>query len=135
MEELLSALLCGAIEMLLEAFMQIVGEAIIALIVRSTRNVVAESKEMSPVLAASGYLLLGVTCGAVSVFIFPHPIIHPSKFHGISLLLSPVITGLVMAQVGLVLQRKDKNTVRIESFWYGFTFALGMAFIRFFFTR
>jgi hypothetical protein len=79
--------------------------------------------------------LLGVACGAVSVFFFPHPLIHPSKIHGISLLVSPVITGLIMAQVGLLLRRKDKNAVRIESFWYGFTFALGMAFIRFIFIR
>lgn len=135
MEEILFALLYGVLEILFEAFIQVIGEAIVALVVRSIRNVVAESKETSPVLAAAGYLLLGVACGAVSVFFFLHPLIHRSKIHGISLLVSPVITGLVMAQVGLMLRRKDKNAVRIESFWYGFTFALGMAFVRFIFTR
>ncbi len=36
-------------------------------------------------------------------------------------------------EVGLVHRRKDQRAVRIESFWYGFTFALGMALVRFFF--
>jgi hypothetical protein len=135
MEDFLLTLLSEVVGMLFEVFIQVIGEAIVALVVRSIRNVVAESQETSPVLAAAGYLLLGVACGAVSVFFFPHPLIHPSKIHGISLLVSPVITGLIMAQVGLLLRRKDKNAVRIESFWYGFTFALGMAFIRFIFIR
>jgi hypothetical protein len=38
-----------------------------------------------------------------------------------------------MSQVGLVLRRKGKDSVQIESFGYGFTFALGVAIIRFFF--
>jgi hypothetical protein len=86
-------------------------------------------------LAAAGYLLLGFACGAGSIFIFPHPFIHPSKIHGFSLLVSPILTGLIMAQVGLVRRRKDQREVRIESFWYGFTFAFGMALVRFLFVQ
>jgi hypothetical protein len=133
MEDLFLALLSGAAELLVEVVFQVAGEAFIALIIRSIRNVFGESKAISPVLAALGYLLLGVVCGVVSVLLFPHPLIHPSKIHGISLLISPVVTGLIMLQMGLVRRRKGKDTVRIESFGYGFTFALGVALIRFLF--
>ncbi len=135
MEELLAGLLSAIFEILAEVFIQFIFEAIISLISRSIRNAVEESKIVSPVLAAAVYLLLGFVFGGISVFAFPHPLIHPSKIHGISLLVSPVLTGLVMAQVGLLRQRKDQRAVRIESFWYGFTFALGMALLRFLFVR
>jgi len=48
-----------------------------------------------------------------------------------SLVLSPVITGLTMWQVGALLRRNGKTAVQIESFTYGFTFAFGVAVIRF----
>jgi hypothetical protein len=133
MEELLAGLLSAIFEILAEVFIQVIFEAIISLISRSIRNLVEESETVSPILAAVGYLLLGFMCGGVSIFIFPHPLIHPSKIHGISLLISPVLTGLVMAQMGLLRQRKDQKAVRIESFWYGFTFAFGIALVRFLF--
>ena len=60
---------------------------------------------------------------------------QPSKFHGISLVISPVITGFFMSQVGIMLRRTGKRAVQIESFGYGFTFALGLAIIRFAFAR
>jgi hypothetical protein len=135
MEELLGGLLYAIFEMFGEVFIELIGEAIISLISRSIRNIVEESKAVSPILAEAGYLLLGFACGGISVFFSPHPLIHPSKFHGISLLISPILTGLVMAQVGVLRQKKDQRAVRIESFWYGFTFALGMALVRFFFVR
>jgi hypothetical protein len=135
MDEIFFTLLSAAAELLFEVFFQVVAETMVALIARSIRNVLEESTAINPVLAATGYLLLGIAFGAASLFLFPHPIFHPSKLHGISLVVSPVITGLVMSQVGIVLRRKGRQAVRIESFGYGFTFALGLAIIRFIFVR
>jgi hypothetical protein len=131
MEDLFLAILSGAAELLIEVVLQIIGEALIALIVRSIRNLVEESKAVSPILAALGYLLLGAACGVGSVLLFPHALVHPSKFRGISLVISPVITGLIMSLTGLMRRRRGKDAIRIESFGYGFTFALGVAVIRF----
>jgi hypothetical protein len=135
MDEIFLALLSAAAELLFEVFFQIVVESVVALIVRSIRNVFEESKAINPILAGIGYMLLGVVFGIASLRLFPHPLFHPSKFHGISLVISPVITGLVMSRVGIVLRRNGKQAVQIESFGYGFTFALGLAIIRFIFVR
>ena len=135
MEDLLAALLSGIVEILIEVFFQVAIEAVVALVSRCLRNIFSESKVISPVLAAVGYLLLGVIFGVVSVFVVPHPIIRPSRIHGISLIVSPMITGLIMSQIGVQLRRTGKKTVRIESFAYGFTFALGVAAVRFAFLR
>jgi hypothetical protein len=133
MDEVLLALLSGIAELLLEVVFEVALESIVALIVRSVRNAVEESKAIGTILAGAGYFLLGVLLGAASLAVHPHPLFHPSKFHGVSLLASPIITGLVMSQVGSVLRRHGKRPVRIESFGYGFMFALGWAIIRFIF--
>jgi hypothetical protein len=135
MEDLFAALLSGVVEILIEVFFQFAIEAVVALVSRCLRNIFSESNVISPVLAAAGYLLLGVIFGVVSVLVVPHPIIRPSKIHGISIIVSPMITGLIMSQIGVQLRRNGKKTVRIESFAYGFTFALGVAAVRFAFLR
>jgi hypothetical protein len=135
MDEVFFALLSAVAELLFEVLFQVVVEAVVALIVRSIRNVFEETNAINPILATTGYLLLGSAFGIASLRLFPHPFFQPSKFHGISLVISPVITGLVMSQVGIVLRRKGKQAVRIESFGYGFTFALGLALIRFILVR
>jgi hypothetical protein len=135
MDEVFIALLSAVGELLLEVFFQVVVEAIVALVVRSVRNVLEESNAINPFLAAVGYFVLGIAFGIASLRVYPHPLFHPSKLHGISLVISPVITGFVMSQVGTVLRRKGKQAVRIESFGYGFTFALGLAIIRFIYVK
>jgi hypothetical protein len=135
MDEVFIALLSAVGELLLEVFFQVVVEAIVALVVRSVRNVLEESNAINPFLAGVGYFVLGIAFGIASLRVYPHPLFHPSKLHGISLVISPVITGFVMSQVGTVLRRKGKQAVRIESFGYGFTFALGLAIIRFIYVK
>jgi hypothetical protein len=80
------------------------------------------------------YFLMGLSIGWVSLFFLPHPLVHPTRFHGISLLIGPTIAGLMMWWLGASLRKRDKKTTRIESFGYGFVFALGVALMRFFYT-
>jgi hypothetical protein len=84
----------------------------------------------NPPLTVLKFTLLGLALGFVSILILPHPLVHPSKFHGISLLISPVITGLIMGLIGRTVRRRGKTPVQIESFAYGLTFALAFALIR-----
>jgi hypothetical protein len=74
-------------------------------------------------------LLLGAATGALSVLIFPHPLFHHSHVHGVSLVISPVVTGLVMSQIGSVQRRRGRESTPMD--WYGFVFALAMAAMRF----
>jgi hypothetical protein len=130
MEELLAALLYGIFELFAEVIFEVLFEAFCSLSVRIIRSVFDGADNQSPILAAIGYLVLGLVAGVASIFLLPHHLVRPSRFHGISLLISPLVTGFIMSQVGAFLRRKDKATVRIESFLYGFIFALGIAVIR-----
>jgi len=85
---------------------------------------------MGPLFAVVTFALLGAGFGELSVLAHPHPVFHATRFHGISLLLSPFITGLMMSWVGRGHRRRGQEPMRIESFSYGFTFALAMVLVR-----
>jgi hypothetical protein len=133
MGELLFELLLAFGELLLEVLFEFAGEALLDLALRAIAEVFETSRFTSPVLASVGYTLLGASAGGLSLFIFPHPLVHPSRLHGINLLVSPIVTGLVMSLIGSILRRQGKKVVQIESFGYGFAFAFGMALMRYFF--
>ncbi len=134
MDEILSALLSGILEILLEAFFELAGAALLDIASRALGKVF-DPKISGRAVASFGYGSLGVLTGAYSVIMFPHPLVRPSRIHGISLLVSPVIAGSVMSLIGSILRKRDKKAVQIESFGYGFAFAFGMAAVRFFFTK
>ena len=87
------------------------------------------------VRTCAGYLLLGALVGAVTLAVYPHRFFHLSPVPGLSLVASPVITGLLMSWTGLMRRSWGKEPAEIESFSYGFFFALGVALLRFLFAK
>lgn len=131
MEDLIEVLLGAIFEIFGEALLQILMEIIAALLSRAIRKLFVISRRLGPELIALILAVAGGAAGLFSLMIFPHPLVHPSRFHGVSLLISPVATGLVMALIGRTIRRRGWKPVRIESFGYGFVFALAMQLIRF----
>jgi hypothetical protein len=119
----------------LEGLLEFAAEEFVAFLWRAAAEVFEDSPMKNPVLATIGYLVLGTITGGLSLLLFPHPLVRPSRMHGVSLLISPVITGSLMSMVGYTRRRSGRQAAQIESFGYGFAFALGMAVIRFFFTK
>jgi hypothetical protein len=135
MEELLLQLVLAIGELLVEALIEFAGEVVLDLVTRALNAVFTTALEVNPLLTALGYAVLGVLTGGGSLFLFPHPLVHPSRFHGISLLVSPLLTGLAMSMIGSFLERQGKRVAQIENFRYGFAFAFGVAIIRFLFVK
>ena len=135
MEELLSGLLALIFEVvaefLLEYFVVLVSE----ILLRLGRGVFASFQVENPITAFLVYLFWGMVTGGFSLLFLPHRIVHRSRVPGISLIASPVLVGLLMSFTGSMLRKRGKSTVRIESFAYGFAFALGIAIIRFWFAK
>jgi hypothetical protein len=133
MGEFLLELLLAFAELLFEALFEFSVEALLDLVLRAIARVFDSVRFTNPLLASASYTLLGALAGGLSLIIFPHPLVHPSRLHGISLLASPVVTGFAMSLIGSTLIQRGKKVTQIESFGYGFAFAFGMALIRFFF--
>ena len=141
MDELLGAILSAIAEFLLEAFLELIAAAILDLASRALVGLfesVAEGVKENRILISIGYALLGTLAGALSLLVLPHPLIHrehPTRFHGISLLVSPIVAGFVLSSIGGILRRLGKKVTPVETFGYGFAFALGIALIRFLFAK
>ena len=131
MDDFLGGLIAIIAEVLGEALLEIGGELLISLLVRASRGLFVAFVELSPPFKAVGIALVGGLTGALSVIFYPHPLFHPSPVHGVSLVISPVVTGLVMSQIGGLQRRRGRESTPIESFWYGFVFPLAMAAMRF----
>jgi hypothetical protein len=119
-------------EIFLEVFIETAGAVLLDPVLRALTRIFPKSSA-SPETAAAGYTCFGLLAGVLSIVIVPHPLVRASKFHGMIVLVSPLITGLIMALVGSVVRRRGKRITQIESFAYGFSFAFGMALIRYFF--
>ena len=75
--------------------------------------------------------LLAAILGAIAELLRERPF----GFHGISLLISPIIAVLVLSSVGTVMRTLGKKVTPLEAFGYGFAFALGVAVLRFLFAQ
>ena len=135
MLELFFSLLELFLEFFFEAAFEFAAEFLTFLIWRGVAAVFDATEFKNPALACIGYVFLGGIVGGLSLLLFPHPLVHPSRVPGLSVVISPVLAGLGMSLVGSTLRKRNKKVMQIESFGYGFAFAFGMAVVRFFFTR
>ena len=87
------------------------------------------------VLTAILYFGVGVAAGIISLFIFPNAFARSSRLHGISLVITPVLGGLVMSYIAWLRVRTSDWTIRLEAFAYGFVFAFPMALLRLLFAE
>ena len=88
-------------------------------------------QQRSPILAGVGHLLLGHLAGGLSLLLIPQSLVPPGPLPGLSLVLSPLITGSVMQTIGdLVAERRSERPV-LFTFRAGALFAFGMALVRF----
>lgn len=129
MEELFGILL----EVVGEILIQLAGEITFDVLLRAEDHLFKNARYWRTYINIVTFTGAGVLAGLVSLAIFPHPLFPPTRFHGISLLLSPVATGLVMMGAERSLRRLEHPTSKLESFSYGFLFAFCIAAIRFFF--
>ncbi len=126
MEDLLGFIL----ELLAEAILEIGFSVIVAGLHHLLRRFWITARRGNAGIAALILILIGAVFGLLTAVVFPHPLVPVSKLHGISLLVSPLITGLVMAAIGDGVQRRGRLPVRIESFAYGFAFAFAFSVVR-----
>ena len=73
---------------------------------------------------------MGVIAGVVSLLIFGQRLAPPSPFPGISLVLSPLATGIAMHWIGEFWSEREWDRPALFTFRAGAVFAFGMALVR-----
>ena len=119
------------IQFFAEFLLQIIGELLINLGFHAASGKLPNRKS-SPILAGAGYVSLGAILGFVSILIFPDSFLLNPTHKTVNLLITPVIVGFTMSLLGNIRKKKGKDTIRLDTFIFGFVFAFAMAFVRFF---
>ena len=103
-------------ELFFEFLLQILFELLAELGLHSIAEVFHGRKDRNPILAFTGYALLGLAAGGISLLLFPSQLLHSSKLHGIGLLAIPLLAGSVMSALGVLRRRSGKEVIRLDSF-------------------
>jgi len=119
------------IQFLLEVGAQLGIELLAEIGIRSTSKKTGAGRPKNSLLAVFGYILLAAFCGGISMWIYPHHLIQNPTLNAASLILVPLVVGFVMGLRGKYLVRKGKLAIRLDSFSYGFLFALVFGLVRF----
>lgn len=114
-------------EVLLQALFELVAE----LIGRSVKEPFRRPKPVHPGLAVLGYAIFGAAAGALSLWLLPSLFISAEWLRIANLVLTPLVAGLFMERLGTWRKGRDQETIRLDTFAYGFVFALAMALVRF----
>lgn len=122
------------LQLILEVLLPFVAEISFDVLLRSLGEPFKVRENRMPFLAGVGYFLIGLIFGGISLLIFPRSFVRSETFHGISLLITPILAGLGMSAIGKLRERQGQSVLRLDSFVYGFVFAFGMALVRFVYT-
>ena len=133
MEDIVIEIIGLILEPLLEALFEFLAAVLADVILRFLGEVFEPPEMQNSLRTIVGHAVFGLAVGGLSLVIFPYHLVHPSKIHGASLIISPIITGALLSWVGALLRKRDKKAIQIESFSYGFVFAFGIALVRFLF--
>ncbi|MGB8259027.1 MAG: hypothetical protein WCE75_01690 [Terracidiphilus sp.] len=131
MEEFLFALFGGILELLGEFLAEIAAEVLCSAAMRAERRLLGDSVTVGKLALGAYLFIVGAGAGLLSALVIPHPLFLRTRLHGISVLMTPLLTGLVMAQIGRRLIRRGRRPTAIETFGYGLAFAFAMALVRF----
>ena len=122
-------------QVVFEALLQIFGELLVELGLRSATEPFADRESRNPLLAGFGYAALGLLAGGLSLIFFPRALLRGTGLHGVGLLVTPLLAGGAMSMLGAWRRRRGERLFRLDRFGYAFVFAFGMALVRFLFTK
>jgi hypothetical protein len=111
----------------------VVFEVLLDLGLKSVAEPFRSRKNGQPIVAALGLLLLGALIGGLTSLVLPNRVFDFHTPAGISLIVSPLITGLVMEFYGRWSDARGRPGSSFATWWGGALFAFGMAAARFYF--
>lgn len=122
-------------EILVELVLPLVAEIFAEAALHKLRSIPWMQKTGRVILTAIMYAGVGLVAGIISLFIFPQALARSSTLPGISLVITPVLGGLLMSYMAWFRVRTWDWSIRLETFAYGYIFAFVMTLLRFYFTE
>ena len=114
------------LEILVQGAFEVGGRGIIAIFRR-------DSAKTNPYLVICGYILMGAIAVGISIWLIPMHLLASSVMQILNLAITPIALGFIFELLGRWKTNHDKPRYSVDRFSYGFTFALTMGLIRYFF--
>jgi hypothetical protein len=123
------------LEILLEIFVPLIVEFLAEPVLNKLGRIPLISETARVVATAIMYAGVGLLAGFFSLLIFPRAYARSSTLPGISLVITPVLGGLLLSFIAWLRVRTGDWTIRLETFAYGFLFTFAMTLLRFLFAE
>jgi hypothetical protein len=123
------------VDILIEFIIEIAGEALFQIAIElglelPLSHALRGARKARPLLAAIGIAIMGTASGMIGIRLFPHRLIKTSRWPGLSLVLAPLVAGIVMQLFGSRRRQHGREASSLATFWGGALFALCMSLIR-----
>lgn len=128
---MLEAVVGLILQIVFEVFGYLLFEVAAALGWESLKQALRRDRYVNPVLATLGQVLIGAAAGGLSLLAVPSRLTEATLFPGVSVILSPLVTGLAMDELGDRWVGRGKEPPALFNFRAGASFAFGMAVVRF----
>jgi hypothetical protein len=125
-------------ELILELVLELFGEVIFQVLMEAglaTAHEAAGRKNRNPILATVGYGMLGAILGALSLWLLPMRLFGHAPVSGLSLVVSPLVMGIVMQLWGGLRRARGHRTTNLATWYGGAAFAFGLSLVRFLWIR
>jgi hypothetical protein len=119
------------IDLLLELLLSGLFDLVAELLFRGAGATRGRRARTHPLLAAIALLLVGGAAGGVVTWLLPTRLLGTPALPGASLVVSPLLNGVLMHYYGAWRSREGTQTSFAATFWGGAVFALGFALVRF----
>ena len=114
------------LEIFVQGIFELGGRGIVSIFRKDESNV-------NPWLAICVYFLMGAIAGGISIWLIPMHLLNSPALQILNLAITPIVLGFIFETLGRWKTNNDKTRYAVDRFSYGFTFALTMGLIRYFF--
>ena len=122
-------------EILLEFVLPLIAEVFAEAALNKVDRILSVHETARVVVTAIMYFGVGLVAGFFSLLIFPKAFARSSTLPGISLVITPVLGGILLSFIAWLRVRTSDWSIRIETFAYGFLFAFAMTLLRLLLTQ
>ena len=126
-EALFELIFGSVISWILEVIFAVISEYFFESFIQPFRK----KKNSNPFFAFIGIIILSSLLSLIFFYYVPERITDYPEFKGLSLVISPFLTGYVLYLIGNWLTKNGKQTSHITTFWGGFVFAFTFSLVRF----
>jgi hypothetical protein len=124
--DFLAELLAPLLQLLAEALIQCIGEALAELGWYSVKEALRPSRPPRRIMGLIGHGLLGLLFGALSLLVIPKHFAATASLRALTLFLAPFLSALVMVWVA-ALFRHDRPSLD-NRWWFGNAYLFGLLF-------